>query len=224
MSQVSNTRDRYCPYRTRAVCPSAPIRPTQPPSTRASGDLSAEAITPWRGYIPNQHPGPPLLAVPSDTQLQSHRQIPVQLGLGQAYTHQGAREECYRNSSQIPFDLHHSAPPVNNMTVYPLHSGEVHSFPGYSTSMTDKPDISCRSSTDFHGAQNSHQRMMGWHSQMTQSQAGSVKIVERYNPAITTCLRDVRRRCISHHRHFCAGRKRIEGSPIRERALSFYKM
>jgi hypothetical protein len=70
--------------------------------------------------------------VPSDTQLQSHRQIPVQLGLVQAYMHQGAREECYRDTGQIPFDLHHSAPPVNNMTVYPSHGGEVPLYlPGY---------------------------------------------------------------------------------------------
>jgi hypothetical protein len=70
----------------------------------------------------------------SDTQVQSHRQMPVQLGVSQAYMYQGTREECY--SGQIPFDFHHGSDGthhVNNMTVYPPHGGEVNSFlSGYS--------------------------------------------------------------------------------------------
>ena len=69
--------------------------------------------------------------MPSDTQVQSHLQMPVQLGVSQAYMYQRTREERY--SGQIIFDIHHSTRHVNKRTVYPPHSGEVNSYPaGYS--------------------------------------------------------------------------------------------
>jgi hypothetical protein len=62
----------------------------------------------------------------SNTQVQSHHQTPVQLGVGQAYMYQGTGGERY--NCQIPFNLHYDDP-VNDMTIYPRPSGGLYLFP-----------------------------------------------------------------------------------------------
>ena len=64
--------------------------------------------------------------MPSEPQVQSYPQTPNQLGVSQAYMYQETGGEHY--SSQIPFDLNYDDP-VNEMTIYPPHSGGPHSFP-----------------------------------------------------------------------------------------------
>ena len=64
--------------------------------------------------------------MPSDPQVQSHPQTPVQLGVGQAYMYQETEGEHY--SGQIPFNLHYGDH-VNDKTIYPLHDGGPHSLP-----------------------------------------------------------------------------------------------
>ena len=80
--------------------------------------------------MPNQHPDLSFLAMPSTavsigTQGQSHHDTSIQLGVGQADTTHVTRG-CH-----IPFSFDygaHAVKPVNDKTVFPPHSGELHTF------------------------------------------------------------------------------------------------
>lgn len=61
---------------------------------------------------------------------QQDRQTRVQLGIGQA--HMCQETSGASNSGQMPFDLHHRAPPVHDTNAYAPLDGELHSFtPGH---------------------------------------------------------------------------------------------
>ena len=136
-----------------------------------------------RGGMPDQHPGSSFFAMSPTamlcvTQVQSHHKMRVQLGADIRHMRIRRLEEdsaSRRSPCQVRrlFTLltvenrTHSSPvivyvdnPLCHVYLYDLH---------IKTTMTYKPNIPCRSSTDSHAAQNPHQRITSWHSQTTQS-------------------------------------------------------